>query len=568
MNETDPLVVGADGGLLVEQPEAFRLEACHFGADVGYLERDVVDALAPLREVLRDGTVGAGGLEELDLGLAGSEEERRDALLLDSLLLVGFGAEKPSVQFARRGEVGYGDAEVFESHGAQGGDRFVFTMCRAGRGLEASFGESRTVSTGMPMPNRPHKIVNDPVYGFIGIPRGIVLEVVDHPWFQRLRRIKQLSLTHYVYPGAQHTRFQHALGALHLMSEALDSLRTKGVEITDEEYEAAQLAIVLHDIGHGPFSHTLEGDIIDTDHEALTLCFMRALDKQMNGRLKTCIRVFTGEHPKPFLHQLVSGQLDIDRLDYLNRDTYFTGVSEGVIGSERIIKMLHVVDGRLVVEEKGVYSIEKFLIARRLMYWQVYLHKTVLAAELMLKEALRRLAEVIRAGAPVEGVSESLRFFLMHDVESCHFEDTQSGVLERFARLDDTDIVAALKGGISSPDKLLRYLCESLLDRRLYKLRFSGAPIPREEVEAKRALARQTFGVDLEQARHLVVVGRESNSAYVALKNEIDVLYKSGEVRPLSESVDFGVGSRRVEKSYLAFPDKLSEQTAPFATFT
>ena len=417
------------------------------------------------------------------------------------------------------------------------------------------------------MPKPPPKIVNDPVYGFISVPRGTVLEVVDHPWFQRLRRIRQLSLTHYVYPGAQHTRFQHALGALHLMTAALDSLRLKGVDIDDDEYEAAQLAILLHDIGHGPFSHTLEGDIIDAHHESLTLCFMRALDEQLGGRLALAIEVFRGAYAKTYLHQLVSGQLDIDRLDYLNRDSYFTGVSEGVIGSERIIKMLHVADGRLVVEEKGVYSIEKFLVARRLMYWQVYLHKTVLAAELMLKEALRRLAEVVRAGAPVRGVSDELLFFLNHDVESCHFEDAGGGVLERFAELDDNDVVAALKGGAASADRLLVYLCRGLLDRRLFKLRFSAEPVARERVVTLREAARQTFGISLEQARHLVVVGRESNSAYVALKDEIDVLHKDGSVKPLSESVDFGVEARRVEKSYLACPAELTEHPSPFRTF-
>lgn len=411
------------------------------------------------------------------------------------------------------------------------------------------------------------KIVNDPVYGFISIPRGIILEVVDHPWFQRLRRIRQLSLTHYVYPGAQHTRFQHALGALHLMTEALTNLRVKGVEITDDEFEAAQLAILLHDIGHGPFSHTLEGDIIDASHETLTLCFMRELNREMSGRLAMAIDVFTGEYPKKFLHQLVSGQLDIDRLDYLNRDTYFTGVSEGVIGSERIIKMLHVRDGRLVVEEKGVYSIEKFLIARRLMYWQVYLHKTVLAAELMLKEILRRLAEVVRAGAPVNGISEALHFFLIHNVEGQHFEDRTSGVLDQFALLDDIDIESALKGGISSSDKLLNFLCVSLLDRKLFKLAFSDTEIKEEDVVTLRGRARQMFNVDSDQARHLVIVGRESNSAYITMKNEIDILYKNGTVKPLSESVDFGVEARRVEKTFLACPAILLKQHKSLTTF-
>ena len=391
-----------------------------------------------------------------------------------------------------------------------------------------------------------------------------MLTVVDHPYFQRLRGIRQLSLTYYVYPGAQHTRFQHALGALHLMTEALDTLRSKGVPIADYEYEAAQLAILLHDIGHGPFSHTLEGDIIDAHHEQLTLCFMRALDKEMDGALALAIDIFTGEYDRPFLHQLVSGQLDIDRLDYLNRDTYFTGVSEGVIGSERIIKMLNVAGGRLVVEAKGVYSIEKFLVARRLMYWQVYLHKTVLAAELMLKEALRRMAEVVRAGAPVDGVSEDLRFFMTHHVESCHFEDASADVLRRFASLDDVDVLAALKGGVRSADKLLRYLCGSLLERRLFKLRFMEEALSGEAVVTLRERARLTFDIDRDQSRHLVIVGRESNNAYVTMKDEIAVLHKDGGVSVLSDHSDFGIEARRVTKHYLACPAELLEQsTAP-----
>ena len=410
------------------------------------------------------------------------------------------------------------------------------------------------------MPTRSHKIVNDPVYGFIAIPRGPVLRVVEHPYFQRLRAIRQMSLAHYVYPGAQHTRFQHALGAMHLMTEALETLRGKGVKVHDFEVEAAQLAILLHDVGHGPFSHTLEGDIIDAHHEQLTLCFMRALDEELDGALALAIDIFTGAYDRPFFHQLVSGQLDIDRLDYLNRDTYFTGVAEGVIGSERIIKMLHVAGGQLVVEEKGVLSIESFLIARRLMYWQVYLHKTVLAAELMLQEAMRRMAEVVRAGAPVEGVSEDLRFFLTHRVGSCDFGDAGAGVLARFAALDDTDVVAALKGGVRCPDRLLSYLCRGLLERRLFKLRFSDAEFSEAEVVTLRERARLTFGIDRDEARHLVVVGRESNNAYVAMKDEITILRRDGGVSALSDHSDFGVEARRVTKHFLAAPREVLEQ--------
>ena len=410
------------------------------------------------------------------------------------------------------------------------------------------------------MPGSTFKIINDPVYGFISIPRGIVLEVIDHPWFQRLRSIRQLSLTHYVYPGAQHTRFQHAIGALHLMDAALITLKQKGVEISDAEVEAARLAILLHDIGHGPFSHTLEGDIIEARHEQLTLCFMRELNRQFDGRLGLAIEIFEGSYSKPFLHQLVQGQLDIDRLDYLNRDTYFTGVSEGTIGSERIIKMLHVVDGRLVVEEKGVYSLEKFLIARRLMYWQVYLHKTVLAAEIMLKEALRRMSWLLQSGNEVEGIGPDLRYFLSQHVEACAFDDLDSGELARFARLDDVDVVAAIKAGARHEDRLLNYLCDSLLRRRLFRLEFRKEQIEESELVTLRENARQNFHLDEQAAQHLVIAGAESNHAYMALKDEINILHKDGTVRPLSSNADFEVPSRQMKKYFLAFPKILCEQ--------
>jgi uncharacterized protein len=254
------------------------------------------------------------------------------------------------------------------------------------------------------------KIFNDPVYGFINVPYGIIFDLVEHPYFQRLRRIKQVSLTHYVYPGALHTRFHHALGALHLMSQAIDVLRSKGAQITDEEADAVSIAILLHDIGHGPFSHTLEHTLINVSHETLSLLFMQKLNEEFGGTLDLAIRIFRDDYPKKFLHQLVSSQLDMDRMDYLTRDSFFTGVYEGVIGYDRIIKMLSVHDGELVVEEKGIYSIEKFLIARRLMYWQVYLHKTVLSAELMLIRTMRRAKELAHAGATLE-VSGNLAFF-------------------------------------------------------------------------------------------------------------------------------------------------------------
>lgn len=410
------------------------------------------------------------------------------------------------------------------------------------------------------MPSSTFKIINDPVYGFISIPRGIVLDIIDHPWFQRLRSIRQLSLTHYVYPGAQHTRFQHAIGALHLMDAALVTLRQKGVSITEEEVEAARLAILLHDIGHGPFSHTLEGDIIEAPHEQLTLCFMRELNRIYDGRLAMAIAIFEGTYVKPFLHQLVQGQLDIDRLDYLNRDTYFTGVSEGTIGSERIIKMLQVNEGELVVEEKGVYSLEKFLIARRLMYWQVYLHKTVLAAELMLKEALRRMTTLLKNGQSIEGIAPDLGYFLSKRVEACAFDDVNSGELARFARLDDVDVIASVKAGARHSDELLAYLCQSLLQRNLYRLEFRKEPIKESELVTLQERARQHFRVSDEEVQHLVIGGTESNHAYMALKDEINILHKDGSVRPLSANADFEVSSRQMQKYFLAFPKILCEQ--------
>ena len=289
--------------------------------------------------------------------------------------------------------------------------------------------------------NNKLKIFNDPVYGFVSVPHGLLLDLVDHPHFQRLRRIRQVGLAHYVYPGALHTRFHHALGALHLMQEAIEVLRSKGTEISEAEAEAACVAILLHDIGHGPYSHALEHTIVDLHHEQLSLLFMEVLNRQFDGRLSLAIDIFTDRYDKKFLHQLVSGQLDMDRMDYLNRDSFFTGVSEGVIGYDRIIKMLAVHEGELVVEEKGIYSIEKFLIARRLMYWQVYLHKTNVSAEHMVIHLLRRARELALAGSQLEA-SESLRWFLYRKATE---QPAVPELLEHFAHLDDVDIAAAIK---------------------------------------------------------------------------------------------------------------------------
>ncbi len=402
------------------------------------------------------------------------------------------------------------------------------------------------------------KIFNDPVYGFTSLPYGIVLDLVDHPYFQRLRRIKQVSLTHYVYPGALHTRFHHALGALHLMGEAIEVLRSKGVDITDEEAEAVSIAILLHDIGHGPFSHTLEHTLINVHHEELSLRFMERLNQVFDGKLTLAIRIFKDEHPKQFLHQLVSGQLDMDRMDYLNRDSYFTGVAEGVIGFDRIIKMLAVHDGELVVEEKGVYSIEKFLIARRLMYWQVYLHKTVLAAEQMLIKTLQRAKYLAMQGEQLD-VPKSLAFFLYQDISLEKFDANLEEMLGHFARLDDYDIFAALKSFSDHSDPLLAYLAESIIGRRIFKIELKNLPFEREYVEQVKGRVLQHFQHFPEgYLDYLVMEGDQTNHAYNTAKDEIKILYKDGSVLPISQVTDFGLQTNVSRKFYLCYPKGLS----------
>lgn len=397
------------------------------------------------------------------------------------------------------------------------------------------------------------KIFNDPVYGFVSISHDLLFDLIEHPYFQRLRRIKQVSLTHYVYPGALHTRFHHALGALHLMGQAIDVLRSKGVAISDDEALAVSAAILLHDIGHGPFSHTLERTLINVSHEELSLVFMQALNREFNGALDLAIKIFRNEYPRKFLHQLVSGQLDMDRMDYLNRDSYFTGVSEGVIGFDRIIKMLAVKDGELVVEEKGIYSIEKFLIARRLMYWQVYLHKTVLAAEQMLVKTLERARQLARAGQPLD-VTRSLAYFLYHDLSAEDFHSS-SEALYHFARLDDYDVFVALKSFAEHEDPLLRFLADSTLHRRLFRIELRNEPFEAEYLEKVRSdvVAK---GYPSSWLDYIVFHGEESNNAYTTSRDEIKILYKDGRVVPMSQVMDFGLQTRLFKKYYLCYPKR------------
>lgn len=401
------------------------------------------------------------------------------------------------------------------------------------------------------------KIFNDPVYGFVSIPYGIIFQLIEHPYFQRLRRIKQLSLTHYVYPGALHTRFHHAIGAFHLMTQAIDVLRSKGVEITEEEAEAVSIAILLHDIGHGPFSHTLENTLIQVHHEDLSLAFMEKINQDLGGKLDLAIQVFKDEHPKKFLYQLVSGQLDMDRMDYLNRDSFFTGVHEGVIGYHRIIKMLAVSNDELVVEEKGIYSIEKFLVARRLMYWQVYLHKTVLSAERMLILALLRVKTLYKNGKKIICPSRHLEYFLLNG----HLQDVKKPIsnemLDHFAQLDDFDIISALKIWMDEEDPVLRFISDGLINRRLFKLELNHKPYDRRYVENIRQKIEQWGKFPSTDLSHLITEGKESNNAYSTSKKEIKIKFKNGEVLPMSEVVDHGIQFQLVTKYYLGYPKEI-----------
>lgn len=374
------------------------------------------------------------------------------------------------------------------------------------------------------------KIINDPVYGFITIDHPEVLRIISHPVYQRLRNIHQMAFAHLVYPGAVHSRLHHSLGAFHLMCTALGELKAKGIDITEEEELGARIAILLHDIGHGPFSHALEDELIPgVSHETISLMLMRKLDREMNGALKTAIAIFTDTHPKRFLHQLVSGQLDVDRMDYLNRDSFFTGVAEGVIGYDRIIKMLTVKDGQLMVEEKAIYSIEKFLVSRRLMYWQVYLHKTVLAAEMMLVKIIRRAKELMHEGVSISSASEDLDFFLDH----FNSKDLENH-LDAFCRLDDHDMMATIKKWAKHSDPVLRLLCCSLVERRLYKVKLAAEPFEKALLEEKTREALQATGLSGKEAHYLVFTGETTNTTYDPADERINILFKDGTVKDIS----------------------------------
>ena len=409
------------------------------------------------------------------------------------------------------------------------------------------------------------KIFNDPVYGFVTIPTELLFDLIEHPFFQRLRRIKQLGLTDFVYPGALHTRFHHALGAMHLMSLALRTLKDKGVKISAAEGEAALAAILLHDIGHGPLSHALETAIFqDVPHEQLSLFLMQRLNVQFGGRLELAIRIFQGEYERPFFHQLVSSQLDMDRLDYLNRDSFYTGVTEGQIGGDRLIKMLTVapVSERLALEEKAILSIESFLVSRRLMYWQVYLHKAVTSAEQMIIRLVSRARDLARAGREVPA-NAALHFFLARPITIHDFAQDER-ILQRFVQLDDFDIWSAVKCWASHDDLVLSYLSRSLLDRRLLKIVLSPTPFDADFQLGIQELIAEKFRLPAAEAAQLCIAGRLSNNAYDAAKGEtIDVLTKSGHIVNVAEASDLPniqALSKRVEKFYICYPKELREE--------
>jgi uncharacterized protein len=401
------------------------------------------------------------------------------------------------------------------------------------------------------------KIVNDPVYGFITIDHPLIFKVIGHPYYQRLRRIQQMAFAHLVYPGAVHNRLHHSLGAYHLMGNALSELKSKGVEISAEEELAAKIAILLHDIGHGPYSHALEETLIEgVHHETLSLLIMEALNKEFNGQLNLAICIFTGQYHKPFLHQLISGQLDVDRMDFLTRDSFFTGVSEGVIMYDRILKMLTVHNGELMVEEKAIFSIEKFLVARRLMYWQVYLHKTVLCAEKMLVNIILRAKELIRLGIPVNAPSPVLDFFL-HQSKPLQI----SAHLDKFCHLDDVDVLGAIKSWMFHPDKVLSVLCRMLVDRQLLKVKLQAEPVSQQFLETERLALANATGLSLEESAYFVFSGEASNTTYDPSEEKINILFKDGSVKDISQVDNALIQhnlSRPVKKHYFCYLNPIS----------
>ncbi len=405
-------------------------------------------------------------------------------------------------------------------------------------------------------PLNKRKIINDPVHGFITVPGELIFDIIESPEFQRLRRILQLGLTYLVYPGALHTRFQHALGAMHLMIQAVDVLRLKGNDISDEEAEGLFQAILLHDIGHGPFSHALEYSIVkNVNHEELSVLLIERLNKKFNGRLELAKEIFIDDYKKKFLYQLISGQLDVDRLDYLKRDSFFTGVSEGVISTDRIIKMLNVSDDKLAVEEKGIYSVEKFIVARRLMYWQVYYHKTVISAEQILIKILERAKHLVQNGVHVDA-PDSLMPFLQNDFGKEDFLNNPV-LLDKFTVLDDYDIVFAIKQWTSANDFLLSFLCKCILNRQLFKVEMSDLPFQEDYLLLLKNNVKEVYGLNEDEANYLLINGSIANNAYNPGRDKILIVNKAGELKDISRSPDqlnVSVLAKTIKKYFICYP--------------
>ena len=403
-------------------------------------------------------------------------------------------------------------------------------------------------------PTKKLKIFNDPIYGFITIPNQRIFNLIEHPYMQRLRRISQMGLSYLVYPGAHHTRFQHALGCVHLMQKAVRILRYKGIAISEEEEEALQIAILMHDIGHGPFSHAMEHSIVEgVDHECISLLFMEEMNNNFNQSLTLAIDIFKGSYHRNFMNQLISSQMDMDRLDYLKRDSFYTGAVEGNINSERLITMLNVVDDELVVEEKGIYSVEKFLVARRLMYWQVYLHKTGLVAEQLIIRVLKRAKELIEEGHEIK-TSSALSYFLNNKITKDNF-DTKT--LEVFARLDDYDIISAMKEWSFCDDFVLSNLCKMILNRDLLKVKIKKRKPSADKLEKQTLALMEKYSISRKEASYFVFSGEISNLAYKSENDNINILQKNGkisDVAKVSDQLNLKALSKTVVKYYICYP--------------
>ncbi len=398
------------------------------------------------------------------------------------------------------------------------------------------------------------KIFNDPIYGFIRIPNELIFDLIEDPIFQRLRRISQMGLSYLVYPGAHHTRFHHALGCMHLMQKAVQVLQFKGVKISEEEEQGLLIAILLHDIGHGPFSHAMENSIVKgISHEEISLFFMEELNKKFNGSLTIAIAIFKKEYPRPFMNQLVSGQLDMDRADYLKRDSFYTGVAEGNINSERLITMLSVADDELVIEEKGIYSVEKFLVARRLMYWQVYLHKTSLVAEQLVIKVFKRAKELVKSGVQLTA-SDTFMYFLENDISDANFT---VDVLDKFTFLDDIDVMSAMKNWQHHTDFVLSSLCKMILNRTLLSVKIKNSPISEEKLKEKKEEIINKYKISETEAGYFIFSGTLKNKAYNTKKENINILRKNGnivDVAKASDQLNLKALSKTVTKYYICYP--------------